>query len=107
MAHTPGPWHVYRGGNFTKVAPNSYDARVKKEHYLGGAICDIDDWTGERHDPKAPWIEPNAHLIAAAPDMLVALKRAEQAIHSEYCTAKCHRECVAVADIIAKAEGRL
>lgn len=60
VAHTPQqkdfnlPWHVYSGGNFDKVVPEGYDEQVERTHYLGGAICEMDDWNGVNHtSPEA------------------------------------------------------
>lgn len=66
--HTPGPWHVYYGGNFTKVAPSEYDDMVKKTNYLGGAICCMDDWDGTSHTSDAGRLnaEANAEFIVRA-----------------------------------------
>src|SRR5262249_20196570 len=77
---TPGPWHVYRGGNFTKIAPEGYDELVERTHYLGGAICKLDDWTGEEHRHDAPHVLPTAHLIAAAPELLAENKKLREAL---------------------------
>lgn len=38
-----GPLHVYRGGNFTKIAGEGYREHVKEHHYLSGAVASMDD----------------------------------------------------------------
>lgn len=54
--HTPGPWHL--GGNgFIVYAANGY------------AICDVKTFHGRSNADAA-----NAMLIAAAPELLAALK---------------------------------
>lgn len=69
QSHTPGPWHIgnpYRMGDRAGMAP-----------IVGGnaavALVDI----GDRYLPY----EANARLIAAAPDMLEALREAADDIN--------------------------
>jgi hypothetical protein len=65
--HTPGPWRVERWDD------------SKEEHWgwwvlTGPALL----WDGEFQEPdRNPEVEANARLIAAAPRMLKALKRAD------------------------------
>lgn len=62
-AHTPGPWeldHGEDGDNFTIRADGEFVTRLTKSRY-----------TDDRRDPEA---YANAALIAAAPDLLAALK---------------------------------
>jgi hypothetical protein len=61
MSHTPGPWHKARGRAF-----GLYDIRV--------AIPGSQDITG--HPIAKAVSEEDADLIAAAPELLEALKRA-------------------------------
>ena len=105
-AHTPGPWKVeYSEGDEWEV--------------LAGAnlpIAYISGWAGRS-------IEANARLIAAAPDLLVALKRLEDLAgqigpriiipKAEHGTIRIIAELGALADActaaraaIAKAEGQ-
>ncbi len=59
MTHTPGPWEV--------IPPTSeYPSRAR----VGGSGCDIYD------APLTNETMSNAHLIAAAPDLLAACQRA-------------------------------
>lgn len=60
--HTPGPWTVDTngGGRFS----NSIAAKV----VASGLIADVSDWWYDVGQAEA-----NAHLIAAAPDLLEAL----------------------------------
>ena len=86
--HTPGPWRVAA---------------------IPGAVITMDNTTiakvfyGERSVSDS-----NAHLIAAAPDLLAALKglesRHEPGVFCDHAAAPCER-CDAARDAIAKAEG--
>lgn len=66
---TKGKWKVYEGGNFTKVVPENWPL---ERGYIGGAICELDDYREGKHwhNQKHPEIKANARLIAAAPDTL-------------------------------------
>ena len=69
-SHTPGPWTIHEGG----VSP-----------IYNGLVCIVDDHLSVIAEGKLvasdAWMD-NARLIAAAPDMLAALKAAEYAIRS-------------------------
>jgi len=109
-SHTPGPWEVVLDddGESSQVA-----FVIRMGSHLDGANGwepqhRIEYGVSAREESPTQFdeAEANANLIAAAPDLLSALARAEQAIHSEYCSGVCHPECIAVAAAIAKAEGR-
>ncbi len=55
--HTPGPWHVSQWANFVRKADGDWPA---------WNICELNDAVGN--------MAANAHLIAAAPDLLAALE---------------------------------
>jgi len=82
MAHTPGPWNI--DGIFI-AGPNDE------------TIAEIVDAPDDRDDHS-----PNAHLIAAAPDLLAAIKA--------LLAASMYRDHPAESDMaiaaIAKAEGK-
>lgn len=63
--HTPGPWEIapYAGSGRQIYGPNS----------RGICICGL---APNPFDPDSTENDPDAHLIAAAPDMLAALERA-------------------------------
>ena len=61
MSHTPGPWTVEKGNNALTILAKNYYGVARTYG------------TGE--EDKA-----NARLIAAAPDMLAALKEADEII---------------------------
>lgn len=81
MAHTPGPW-VVRSlpdfGNFLAVIAPQY----RKECDANHVVAELRLW--QRPDPG-----PNAHLIAAAPELLESLRRAAEFISG-------HNECLGV-----------
>ncbi len=66
MKHTPGPWRAYQGEE-TKRGRTRYYWAVAPA--VGGRIAELDD-------PFPASDEANAHLIAAAPDLLVACEAA-------------------------------
>jgi len=113
MAHTPGPWCLSWEGEGWEDGGLSIVA-----HQLG-EVCYIDNrlggfyqdhWTPRTHEDH----ENNAKLIAAAPDLLAALKLLRNpegdgrwicyCEDSEHAGMKCEN-CVAT-DAINKAEGR-
>ena len=61
---TPGPWHVSR--QFANQLPLIYDQN-------GHCVASADAY----YKRERPESEANAHLIAAAPDLLEALKNIE------------------------------
>ncbi len=85
--HTPGPWS------------NPPDCRhlIYDHPFGGGLICDMAD----RHESKA-----NACLIAAAPDLLAALKESPHDAECHPSEGKHSERCLRARAAIAKAEGR-
>ena len=69
-AHTPGPWHIDRTGEHHGQRP--YGIRAGKR---GLTRRNIVNWGGLAA-PASPETEANARLIAAAPDLLEALRLA-------------------------------
>jgi len=92
MSHTPGPW------------------TIEHEAEDGTPYCDgvrIDSWEG----PVAfNVIDCSAHLIAAAPELLAALKKCKQAlknyIDSGYDEDEDQKAYTAAMAALRKAEGR-
>ena len=104
MSHTLGPWYVLGTAHpeltiFTdewKKAHRATVISVLPKAYLKITV----DRTGDSGDPL-----PDAHLVAAAPDLLAALRR----LHNpENCGDHCSNSCpqCQAATAIAKAEGR-
>lgn len=83
MAHTPGLWKM-DGEGFDSVSAADYGCEgytvfsVDDEGCLLENICQID----ETLEPEQA--EANAHLIAAAPDMLEALEYVKKHTHAIY-----------------------
>ena len=76
MSHTPGPWTAKRGGpdfreGWSVEAPNS-------PHPLGESFSRQDNVVGKCCSAGV-YREADARLIAAAPDLLAALKRVRKA----------------------------
>lgn len=87
--HTPGPW-VTSATDDTVVI----DATGREVAAIDGDYNDPDTW---------PQMEANARLIAAAPDLLLALREARDALNGAPNTVGLHSQ---INSAIAKAEGR-
>jgi len=108
-SHTPGPWRFEIDG--TIRSPSFGGAQMAD--YRGSIICDlkpavgIEDWTkpvARRH--AIPEAQANAHLIAAAPELLQALQLVTPILES--LNGKCTGDTAMIARIraaIAKATG--
>lgn len=103
-SHTPGPWWIVR-----RIG----DALQVNAHHRGEGssycVASINHWEGDAD-------KANAHLIAAAPDLLEALKAASAELaqyvdlqqkldYIEY-AADTQKKLDAINTVIAKAEGR-
>lgn len=102
MKHTPGPW-TFSNDRFN-ACPD-----VKPDGVLGSILSEdewfiAEVWADAGDDDSEP--EANARLIAAAPDMLEAL-RGIQAQCAGHCDEFSLRVCVVANTAIAKAEGKL
>jgi len=94
--HTPGPWRFY------DTYPND------------GEYAEVfGPWGPDYHD-RIPVCGPNAipdaRLIAAAPDLLAALREAIRYLHGyegEMCCDSGHGALLVAQQAIAKAEGRI
>ena len=98
--HTPGPWCVYKTSDSGLpagpcVAINSAGLTLPAS---GPVVCIISDVASLNERDKA-----NALLIAAAPDLLEALKTFRASLYFERNTEEVKRLTMAA---IAKAEGR-
>ncbi len=84
MKHTPGPWNFDAYGEVFHISNNGFVASVygKTEN------------------------EANARLIAAAPELLEALRLAEQVLLDEYGPEFTHPHADIIRLAIAKAEGQ-
>lgn len=98
--HTPGPWHVdidSATGRNTRVRASALGLRDKV------CVADVSQGAGD-----FPRLEANARIIAAAPELLEALK----AVTLELAQCRCHRKLTTseeialdrARDAIAKAE---
>ena len=97
-AHTPGPWRFYAAEEAPNGKPGVYSRYYSDEDV---AVCG-------NHSKAWPLIEADARLIAAAPDLLEALKAALW----NGCPVCCrprdggHDDGCQVVAAIAKAEGK-
>ena len=108
--HTPGPWKIERGGGHGRPGIRGSDSihvNGRKRNSLGissasysDLICDIP------FNLELPGVRANAHLIAAAPEMLEALKELAQWDTERNYHGEPHKKIVTLArTVIAKAEG--
>lgn len=116
-AHTPGPWTTLRGFP-TRVVPAAhanlalggsvYAADDRSNFATIIASATYDDWSGPEfsHRIRRPEAEANARLIAAAPEMLAALKRAAEYLIETITAQEGAAVLEAVDAAIALAEGR-
>ena len=100
--HTKGPWFVDGG-------LESVFTEVEGEGGLT-TICDLPEWLGEYQQER----EANAHLIAAAPELLSSLEAAMEYIYRTPCDPDINKEQIEagelldsfnVEDLINKAKG--
>ena len=67
-SHTPGPWETQELEYSFRVV----DHRAMK--FNNSRICDVQHWSAGIRGPDREEARSNARLIAAAPDLLEALK---------------------------------
>lgn len=105
-AHTPGPWAItYAQTSARWPIVCSDDERGIEVAELSGVVAER---LGVRwfSDPNAPEIEANARLIAAAPDLLAALKALFVAVDGNPGALSTVDAVIAAKAAIAKAEAR-
>lgn len=102
--HTPGPWIVYQ---FAGIDTEDGDAETAIMAYAdengeeGATLATVNRWSyGD--SPPTEESEANAHLLAAAPDLLKACKAIRE---SELKGTDPANALIAVAEAIKKAEG--
>jgi hypothetical protein len=101
MTHTPGPWAIEEAGNTGEAFVITADTRD---------ICWTADSTGTEDDGTGLLVtdedKANARLIAAAPELLAALRTAVQVMQDNNLDEALAGEFDIFTDSIAKAEGR-
>jgi len=88
MAHTPGPWMAIKSPS--PLNPDSF-----------GVIA-VDPMRGRIDSQLQGMTEDNAHLIAAAPELLEALHEIRDHLYTKQDIARCR---AIATEVIAKAEG--
>lgn len=96
--HTPGPWSITSddGGDLHVTAPDATDPENPWNIAVVIASC------GYRDDPRTGCTQANAHLVAAAPDLLSQLRFAVTLLRP---WAGGTAQVQAMEAVIAKAEG--
>jgi hypothetical protein len=95
--HTPGPWWIETGPDVDLI--NHVGISADDHSMLAQAVWKMDD------DERSPMCEANAHLIAAAPDLLDALQSIV-ASAEDGCAAINTRFLITAKAAIAKATGK-
>lgn len=95
--HTAGPWTL-RGKLTVAVI------RHPKDHIVCNVRNEITGFepAGERAEQEA-----NARLIAAAPELLEALKKLHESLPTDLTDGQCHAACIKAKKAISRAEGGL
>jgi hypothetical protein len=97
MKHTPGPWKIL-SGNYGGVT--SINASIRER------ICTLKETINPK-DGNSTNYKANAHLIAAAPEMLEACRQAEITLISWGETSEYSPIRQLLKNAIDKAEGKL
>lgn len=99
-AHTPGPWEVRFGRR------GSVNGSKPVITSMGGRAYIVSGIASGGTEPVGETIEANANLIAAAPDLLAALKGAKRLLSDLVLDGEGNDIFRAMQDAIAKAEGK-
>lgn len=95
--HTPGPWEIEHAEDID--LPNHVGISADKHSLLAQVVWKMED------DERSPHCEANARLIAAAPDLLDALKTAKWMLERDYIDDQKMRVIEKCDAAIAKATG--
>ncbi len=111
--HTPGPWHPCYGGTVKEPSPDTawcFPIRARNGSLIAIVQCST-DWreSVKLSIPRGVKQEANAHLIAAAPELLDALRAVVKEFVGARTSANVAGDAGVAADMahaaIAKAEG--
>ena len=96
--HTPGPWHLGSGNGEGSIYAENDRMRLETGGTTLYPVCDIQTGWNTEED------QANARLIAAAPQMLAALRAALEAMGDSYdATDAAGEEGAALWDQVAEA----
>jgi hypothetical protein len=96
MTHTPGPWH---SGGMTVYADKPCDLLGVAWKEVATGRCPASNWSDQES-------HANVRLIAAAPELLAALRTAVRVMQDNNLDEALGGEFDIFTDAIAKAEGR-
>jgi hypothetical protein len=97
--HTKGPWHIGQGNGEGSIFCESGRTRLESGGTTLYSVCDISHGWDEAED------QANAHLIAAAPDLLAAARLANEELLALGVGSSGSPALRALWEAIAKAEG--
>jgi hypothetical protein len=97
--HTKGPWHIGQGNGEGSIFCESGRTRLESGGTTLYPICDIARGWDEAED------QANAHLIAAAPDLLAAARLANEELLALGAGSSGSPALRALWEAIAKTEG--
>lgn len=104
VKHSPGPWRAAIGDDY---APRANESELEIACLSHDAFDAIDVFGPELdRELTGEELDANAHLIAAAPDLLEALKASNNKLRSIVFDGDVHPLVAANNAAIAKAEGR-
>ena len=109
MSHTPGPWRVHQHHHINdelwlSIGWHTYEGTSNPDGRWIGPVAEL-KYLVAREDEQ--WA--NAHLISAAPELLEALRLAENYVHlwmQDNTGEKELADLQQIEDAIAKAEGK-
>jgi len=99
-SHTPGPWRIGDAGNTIFGPPNGNPSPERVATIHGGT-------SDQAAVDRLNIMKANARLIAAAPELLEALKRVRHAFYIDGSSKALRLAFDGTKELVAEAEGRI